>query len=163
MTEARAPDGDPSWGSYPDTVLEIRDCRRLLRVDLRENLSDELRSDLRCLCGSSEFGIVTAANPLGRRLLDVENARRHAELGAELVAGGSCFRPADGVSHDGRHREPGFAVCLPEGGVRNLAERFEQTAFFYFDGTEFWLVTTNGTRNPVRLPASIAGVDTRTT
>jgi hypothetical protein len=109
------------------------------------------------------FGVVTAANPLGRRLLDVENARRHTELEAELVAGGSCFRPADGVSPDGRHREPGFAVWLPESGVRNLAERFEQTAFFYFDGTEFWLVTTNGTRNPVRLPASIDGVDTRTT
>jgi hypothetical protein len=160
---APAQSGDPSWGAYPETVLEIRDGSRLLRVDLREDLSDDLRSDLRCLRRLGEFGVVTAANPLGRQLSDSENARRHVELEAELNASGSTFLPADGVSPDGRHREPGFAVWLAQGGARGFAQRFEQTAFFYFDGTVFWLVTTDDSREPIRLPASKGGGASSTT
>lgn len=163
MTDAQAPCGDPNWRSYPETVIEIRNGSRLLRVDLRENLSDDLRSDLRCLRRLGEFGVVTAAHPLGRQLSDSENARRHVELEAELSASGSTFLPADGVSPDGRHREPGFAVWLSQDGVRALAQRFEQTAFFFFDGAVFWLVTTDDTREPIRLPASRGGGASSTT
>ena len=145
---------DPTWRYYSETVLEIRHALRVLRVDLRDVLSDELRSDLRCLGGRGEFGIITAANPLGHQLSGAENDRRRLELEAALNASDSSFCPADGVSPDGRHRESGFAAWLDDDEVRAVAEQFEQTAFFYFDGAAFWLVTTNGTRDPIRLPAA---------
>ena len=158
MTEAPLPDRDPSWESYPETILEIRDGARLIRVDLREELSADLLDELRALSGSPAlsdpraFGVVTAANPRGHELPDLENGWRVEQLHADLVADDVWCRSADGVSPDGTHRESGFAVWGPREDVRDLAEQFEQTAFFWFDGTSFWLVATSGAPEPIRLP-----------
>ena len=152
MTEKPPPEGDPSWSSYPETILEIRDGSRLLRVDLREELSADLRRELRELSDPPAFGVVTAANPLGRQLPALENGWRAEQLHSHLAADRVSCLAADGVSPDGSHREHGFAVWGSREEVRDLAEQFGQTAFFWFDGTSFWLVEPSGMPAPIRLP-----------
>lgn len=152
MTDRESLGGDPSWPHYFETILEIRDGTRLVRVDLRERLSADLRDELRALFDPPAFGVVTAANPRGRELPDIENGWRSEQLNARLTGDGVKCLSADGVSPDGSHREPGFAVWGPREDVRDLAEQFEQTAFFWFDGTSFWLVATSGVPAPIRLP-----------
>ena len=152
MSNPGSSGGDPSWPHYFDTILEIRDGARLIRVDLRKELPSDRRAELRALSDPPAFGVVTAANPLGRKLPDLENGWRSEQLHAELGADDVTCRAADGVSPDGSHRERGFAVWGPREDVRDLAEQFKQTAFFWFDGTSFWLVATSGAPEPVRLP-----------
>lgn len=45
----------------------------------------------------------------------------------------------------------GYAAGLPEPAVAKLAARFEQDAYFWWDGARFWLVATDGGER-VRLP-----------
>jgi hypothetical protein len=152
MTGRASPDIDPSWPHYFETILEMRDGERLIRVDLRKELSAGMRDELRGLSDSPTFGVVTAANPLGSGLSYSANARRSDELGADLAAVRVPCLSADGASPDGAHREEGFAVWSASDYLRDLAEKFEQTAFFWFDGTSFWLVATRGVPAPIRLP-----------
>jgi hypothetical protein len=62
--------------------------------------------------------------------------------------------PVTGASPDGVHREEGFAVWVSRDRARDLAARYEQTAFFWFDGQEFWVVPTSVDFPAVRLPAA---------
>lgn len=62
--------------------------------------------------------------------------------------------PVAGASPDGAHREEGLAVWVSRNRARELAARYEQTAFFCFDGREFWVVPVAAAVPAVRLPAA---------
>jgi hypothetical protein len=146
------PDQDRRWSAYRDTILEIRDERRVVTVDLRQSLAMAEHQALRSLKVGCPFGVVTAANPIGRQLSDAENAARSAALRARLDGDGIRYLPADGLSPDRSHGEAGFAIHAPCQALRSIAEEFEQSAFFWFDGDAFWLVPTPTDRDAIRLP-----------
>jgi hypothetical protein len=102
----------------------------------------------------SEFAVVTAFNPYGVNVADEENLRRHSTLRNELESAGVPSIPAAGMSPDGAHREEGYAIWISRDLARDLAARYEQTAFFWFDGQEFWVVPTAVDVPPVRLPTA---------
>jgi hypothetical protein len=62
--------------------------------------------------------------------------------------------PAAGASPDGAHREEGFAIWVSRERTRELAARYEQTAFFWFDGRDFWVVPTAAGVSAIRLPVA---------
>ena len=98
------------------------------------------------------FGVLTACNPLGRLISSEDNQARDQALAAHLHRAGWASVRATGRSPGGQHREPGFAVPASQAELLRIAETFEQTAIFWFDGRVFWLVPVRG--NPVPLPAA---------
>jgi hypothetical protein len=148
-----APDDDPSWSHYSKTILAIRCGEKRLDVDLRALVVDDVRRELRDLGTRPSFGVVTAANPDGRKATAGENETRYAHLRAQIAAEDYSSCEADGLSPDGSHRERGFVVWGAMEEVRALAGKYEQTAFFWFDGESFWLVATGGKPEPIKLPA----------
>ena len=133
-------EADPSWGEYPNTVLEISYDRARLRVDLREQLQRAQVDALRGLWPGGRFAVITPCNPRGSPVSEHANRARVDDLAARLVREGIPSCRADGVSPDGAHREPGFAVPLELDAAVGLAAEFEQSALFYFDGERFLLV-----------------------
>ena len=101
--------------------------------------------------GANAFGIVTAHNPLGRRVPARENEERHRRLAARLADLGWRHVRATGRSADGHHAEPGFAVVAARPDLLAVAEAFGQTAIFWFDGDRFWLWPVRG--DPMPLPS----------
>ncbi len=144
---------DPSWSNYPNTILAIRCGEKQLCVNLVRPVGNDVKQRLRALGETQSFGVVTAANPDGRRTTDVENEARYARLRTQVAEEDYSSCDADGLSPDGSHRERGFAVWGTVEEVRALAEKYDQTAFFWFDGEAFWLVATGGKPEPVKLPA----------
>jgi hypothetical protein len=124
-----------------------------IAVDLRFPISAHVRDQLLALELSGGFAIVTAFNPYGVDVADQENRRRHAALQDELDSAGVRHAPVTGASPDGMHCEEGCAVWMSCEGARNLAARYDQTAFFWFDEQDFWVVPTVVDVPPVRLPA----------
>jgi hypothetical protein len=150
---AMPPDGDPSWSHYPETVLHFH-ARNGFTVDLRSPLSAHVRDQLSTLGASNQFAVVTASNPFGGVIGDSENEKRHTTLRVELEDAGIVNMPATGASPDGVHREEGFAVWISRDRARDLAARYDQTAFFWFDGQEFWVVPTAVDEPAVQLPVA---------
>ena len=145
------PHADPSWTTYPETMLEIH-AHRLLRVDLRATVLPELAAQLRGLGLGQSWAVITAHNPHGRRATDHENDVRERDLRAVLGGlGVACLR-ADGISPDGRHREVGIAAAIDRTEAVTLAKRFGQSAVSWYDGSAFWLVPALLGDAPVRLP-----------
>lgn len=150
---AMPPDGDPSWSHYSETVLHFGSPLDIA-VDLRSPLSARVREQLANLGASNEFAVVTAFNPHGVDVTDEENVRRHSALRDELESAGIPNVPAAGASPDGVHREEGFAIWVSRDRARDLAARYEQSAFFWFDGREFWVVPVAAGVSSVRLPVA---------
>lgn len=144
---------DPSWGHYTQTVIELFE-RRDLRIDLRLPVPPEARTALAARGLDGPFAVLTAANPRGQTVSAEDNRRRERWL-LETVDR-LCHRhvPADGVSPDGQHRERGVAACLTRAAATALAKEFGQSAFFWFDGTDFWLIGALVDAEPLRLPAA---------
>lgn len=147
----RAPESsDPRWETYSDTIVEIHTSPPL-RVDLRAPVSSEMARWLRELGLGATWGTVTAHNP-GRLVDPALNEKREKELTAVVAALRAPFVAADGVSPDGTHREPGYAIGLEQEGVVALASAFGQSAIFWFDGERFWIVPALVGNAPIRLP-----------
>jgi hypothetical protein len=144
---------DPSWSYYPETVLHFGG-RHDFAVDLRSPLSASVRTKLAALQLSSCFAVVTASNPYGIDAGDRENDGRHAAFLEEIRDAGVSNTPVTGASPDGVHREEGFALSISRDRARDLATRHEQSAFFWFDGREFWIVPTAVDDPAVRLPVA---------
>jgi hypothetical protein len=144
---------DPSWSHYPKTVLHFGDRHRIA-VDLRAPLSARVLDQLGNLEAGSPFAVVTAFNPYGVNVTNEENVRRHSTLRDELESAGIPNVPAAGMSPDGAHREEGYAVWISRNRARDLAARYDQTAFFWFDGQEFWVVPTAVDEPAVQLPVA---------
>ena len=134
-----APSDDPSWRYYAETVLELF-ADQSLTLDLARPIPAGTVLKLADHAIGPSFAVLTACNPYGRAVDDETNRRLTHELRAEMTVAGHVWAPADGVSRDRAHREPGVAVSMPKGDARVIATRYGQSAFFWFDGTRMWLV-----------------------
>lgn len=150
MSDNREP--DPSWSRYPETILELSDAEVTCTIDLRHQVEPGALAALEQLGLMPEFAVVTAANPLGRQLGGGNNHVRRAQLREALENGKFYFVAADGLSPDRLHREEGFAIRCSQAEAMRLARRFEQSAFFWFDGTTFSIIATIPRAAPIRLP-----------
>jgi hypothetical protein len=135
------------WRTYGDTVLEFAAGPV---VDLREPLHP---STLRALAEAGlkgAFAVLTAENPDGEHAEEQptasaakrqarRNEQRKSELEEEVERRGLAAQRVDGVSPDGDHRERCLAISADRDAATELARRFEQLAFFFFDGETFWL------------------------
>ena len=148
-----APEDDPSWRLYARTILEFFPSDRSVAIDLRDAPPPESVESVHDRGLPESFAVLTAWNPRGRTVTDEDNRRRDRELKARLCGARQTWVPVDGVSSDGRHREPGVGVALSQEDARRLACDFEQSAFYWFDEGAFWLVGALVQTAPVRLPA----------
>ena len=150
------------YRQYPNTILEF-DTPDALRIDLRRPLSDDDRRALDAL-GLREFGVFTAENPAGEhaedegdeaaeRARERANRRRTRSLVERLKAEGTRFVRVDGVAPQGDHRERCVALAVARDGAVEMAERYEQLALFWYDGSDFWLLPAEADEPPTRLPA----------
>lgn len=151
------PSDDPAWDQYPETILELfrapDDDRPALRLDLREPVPEAARTALAELGLDGPFGVVTAAAPVGEPQDDALDRVRQAEL--EDVARTEALaetRRVDGVSPDGAHRERSTAVRLPRDRVVALGRHYRQSAVFWYDGRDVWLLGAMVDAAPRRLP-----------
>ncbi len=145
------PHDDPSWPYYGDTVLELFD-ESPLRIDLRFPVPPAARESLLRGGLAGAFAVITAADPRGQVMTSDANRWYHEELRSLLADRGLAVVPAAGVSLDGEHREDGFAVSIDQAGAVEIARRFGQSALFWFDGSDFWLVPVLVHEVPTRLP-----------
>lgn len=129
---------DPSRSAYPNTILVFPGTN--VEIDLRVRLGPEDRENMQRLGITGAFAVITACNPFGRRLTDAENARRTEALARVLEGRSIMAVPADGVSPDRMHREPGFAAAISLPVAASIATSFDQTALFWYDGKAFWIV-----------------------
>jgi hypothetical protein len=134
------PADDPSWDSYYRTRLELLEDRSMV-VDLARPISAGTFASLLALGVGPTFAVLTACNPRGRLVNVAENIRLLGLLVEELYLLGLASVPTDGVSPDGLHREVGVAVSLDDKeAAAELARKYGQSAFYWFDGADMWLV-----------------------
>ncbi len=143
---------DPNWPDYKEAVLEFR-TPEPFRVWLAEPVVPADRQQLRGLMPDGVFAVVTPYNPRGHTIARADNEARLRREAAELSAAGVRHLRVDGLAPDGSHCEEGYAVGLSRDAARALAERWGQSAFFWFDGSAFWLVPAEVAGEAVQLPA----------
>ena len=80
--------------------------------------------------------------------------RLHTRLVTELRRMGIAYARIDGVAPDGEYRERCIAIPLALDVARALAQRFDQLAFYWFDGRHLWLQPGVAERAPESLPES---------
>ncbi|MBA3673222.1 MAG: DUF3293 domain-containing protein [Gemmatimonadaceae bacterium] len=130
---------DPRWEHYANTLLRFFAHGSLI-VDLRHPMPAETIALLASHHVGPTFAVVTACNPLGRNVDDTQNTQLTHLLTIDIAAHDCAWVPADGMSPDGRHVEPGVAASLPRDDARALAREYDQLAFFWFDGVAMWLI-----------------------
>ena len=136
--------------TYANTVLEFKECADGV-VDLRAELGERERALLSGLGLDCPFAVLTAHNPYGSSL-QTGNEERQEDLQSMLRKEAEHSVPVDGCSPDRRHREASIAACILEHRARAIAIRFEQDAYFWFDGDTFYLVGADQPPSRVRLP-----------
>ena len=146
---------DPSWEAYPNTILEFGSIPKIA-IDLRQPITVDTRQALKEIGFETTFTVLTACNPLGTIADQEENRSRTGQLEMELKALGVVMVPADGVSPDGKHREGGYAVAIPVTRAETLAKKFGQSAFFCFDGDQFWIMPALVQVEPMSLPGPLS-------
>ncbi|HEX5385514.1 MAG TPA: DUF3293 domain-containing protein [Gemmatimonadales bacterium] len=137
--------------AFARTILEF-DQQPRLSIDLRRPVDAALAAALRALGLGERFAVITASNPRGRLVAAGPNERRRQRLRERIDGLGAAWRPADGISADGGHRERGFAVRLALEEAQALAAEFEQLALFWFDGEAFSIVPVLAKGPVMRLP-----------
>lgn len=128
----------PVWGNYPETVLQFPGAG--LNIDLRQPVSPRSLQALATAGLAGSFAVVTACDPLGGPLDPSANQRLSAVFAALVQDRYPGARPAHGISPDGAHLEPGWAIPAPLEEIRGLAARFLQNSIFWFDGVRFSIV-----------------------
>ncbi|MFZ9690734.1 MAG: DUF3293 domain-containing protein [Phycisphaerales bacterium] len=134
--------GDPrsrpaDWPHYLEAVLHFGDPvgwsipARRFRIDAASSLA--------AMDFVEPFAVITAFHPYPHRLDRDENLARHARLRTELLERGLRAVPCAGSSADGTHREDGFAIACPHEMAVELACRFGQAAFYWWDGVDLWI------------------------
>ena len=142
---------DPSWKFYTETLLEFLLPDSFI-VDLRQEVTTQEKAEFVRVGLKHRFAVLTACNPRDCSTDDRRNARRTAKLERDLRVGDVVVLPADGISPEGRHREPGFAVGLAIDRATGIARRYDQSAFFWFDGKRFWIMPVLVQAKPIALP-----------
>jgi hypothetical protein len=142
---------DPDWGRYAETLLSFGAGRKF-EVDLREPLSDAIRTEFKGLGFRDTFGILTAHDPYGRDLTPEENKQLQARLESELKAGGIHFVRVDACSLDRQHCECSVAINVNQATAVSIAKKYEQMAIFWYDGEAMWLIGAMVESDPIRLP-----------
>jgi hypothetical protein len=142
---------DERWTRYADTVLVFDDGAR---IDLRKAVGDRELHTLAERGLAAPFAVITAYNPCGEMIRDEANATRQTALLSALRAGGWHVIPVTGASPAGSHRERSAAVIMPEEDAKQLAIRFDQDAYFWFDGRSFSIRGASRCVEPIGLPAA---------
>lgn len=144
------PDDDPGWADYARTVLVIHGDAAT-EVDLARPIGARERAAFRAVGLAGAFGLVTPDNPRGLPAAAEENVRRRERFLAGLAARGCTPVRVDGLSPDRAHREVGVALPWPCEEVRALARAWEQSAIYWFDGVDMWVIGALTAAPPWRL------------
>ena len=137
------------WPHYRETVLHFGDpvvwSVHVARLALEATVW------LPALGLDAPFAVVTAFHPYPRRLDAAENLVRHERLRQAIAQLEVHATPCDGSSLDGSHREAGFAIVCARDEAKTLANRFDQAAFYWWDGASLWIEPTHAESMPERL------------
>ncbi len=144
---------DPSWKCYAETRLRLWLPETFI-VDLRQQVTTRHKVEFGRAGLTAPFAVLTAYNPRGCLTDDTTNASKTADLERDLRARDMVVFPVDGMSPEGDHAEPGFAAALELDDATSVACRYEQSAFFWFDGERFWIMPALVRTKPVPLPLS---------
>ena len=87
------------------------------------------------------FAIITAWNPMDRKLPDEQNALEDEALRRMLELQMIPYFRATGCSPDLSHREPGWAVTMPKNQAIELAKRYGQRGIWWIEGEDLILVS----------------------
>jgi hypothetical protein len=149
VTNPDAPQkSDPNFDKYPETVLVFEGG---LRIDLTRPLTPDDRDRLRDIL-ATPFAVITASDPFGTPASQEENRARRLELSEVLAASASQVVDVRGVAVDGSHAEDGFGCSATVDEAARIAREFRQSAFFWYDGSEFSLVESEGATRVLGLP-----------
>ena len=136
------------WQSYSETVL-VFDGEPETVIDLREPVTPEKRRELGL---GQPFAVLTSFNPRGENIAAEENARRFAQLEADLQLLGLEYVTLDGCSPDRQHCERSVAVKVDRSVALGFARRWEQLAIFWWDLERFWIYPALVVMEPLPLP-----------
>lgn len=134
---------------YSNTVL-VFEADPSRAVDLRREVRQRERAFLASLGLDRPFAVLTGHNPGGR--VAAGNDERQELLEALLRREGDPVVRVDGCSPDLRHREASLAAPISEARAHEIAEEFEQDAFFWYDGERFYLVGAGADDQRFALP-----------
>ncbi|PYO46515.1 MAG: hypothetical protein DMD72_12635 [Gemmatimonadetes bacterium] len=81
-----------------------------------------------------------------------ENEERRRDLNRRLEKTGYRFVAVDACSPDRLHCECSVAVVMKQKEALALARVLEQVAFFWFDGSRFWILGAIAEADPLELP-----------
>lgn len=144
-------DPDPAWPHYRSAHLHFGgDCPWWIQpVDAP--ISPRAASILQSHGLAGSFAVITADNPRGLPLSRAENSEALQQLAATLAASGAVHHPCDGCCPAATHRERGFVAALAKSLAIEIGACFGQSAIYWFDGSELWLVPVLADRPPERL------------
>ena len=123
-----------------------------VEIDLRDTPSKYALAKLRVAGFGGPFAVITAFDPGGRNLSDSENEERRRDLNRRLEKTGYRFVAVDACSPDRLHCECSVAVVMKQKEALALARVLEQVAFFWFDGSRFWILGAIAEADPLELP-----------
>jgi hypothetical protein len=130
-------ESDGSWEHYPNTVL----CFETLgfEIDLRNEINVMAAEWLAKVMSGGPFCVITPDNAMGRRETAEANRESRSRLLAVMDHLAIARTACHGRSPDSAHQECGWAMEVPRDVAAFIASRFGQSAFFYYDGSGFWL------------------------
>jgi Protein of unknown function (DUF3293). len=100
------------------------------------------------------FAVITPCDPLGRDLSPDENAALMQSFLLALRENGEQFVGVEACSPDKSHCEPSVALKTDLDHARAIARAREQMAFFWYDGSAFWIIGAVASSEPIALPRS---------
>lgn len=114
--------------------VPVREAQRLAHLRTELVVTDPALGQLDAATAAKHYGtlwVVTAENPLSKRLSRRENAARHKALLAELDDAGRCHLPAIGRSLDGKWIEHSAAITqFGRKRATDIGRRHDQKAVF---------------------------------
>ncbi|MEI6474446.1 MAG: DUF3293 domain-containing protein, partial [Planctomycetota bacterium] len=123
-------------------------------VPLSEPVSAEDIAQIQRELGSSTFAIITSDNPMSIPCSAHANVLRRSVLALELRNANLVHRPVIGRSADGKWSENGFAIAASIGEADALSEIHAQRAYYWFNGSFFFIHGMTPEHAAIRLPRS---------
>jgi len=123
-------------------------------VPLSESVSAEDIAQIQRELGSSTFAVITSDNPMSIPCSAHANMLRRSVLALELRNANLVHRPVIGRSTDGQWSENGFAIAASIGEADALSEIHAQRAYYWFNGSSFFIHGMTPEHAAIRLPRS---------